>query len=91
LLDAEREVQERPNTFKKPMFEEKAPLDLGSFGKGRKRTQEQRQIDDNENKENIKLDDADKTKETDVNELSLNGDDKIQAEQTHKRQKTEES
>ena len=40
LLDKAKEKTEKENTFKKPVFEEKTPMNLGSFGKGKKRTHE---------------------------------------------------
>mmetsp|Transcript_24629 Transcript_24629/g.21852 ORF Transcript_24629/g.21852 Transcript_24629/m.21852 type:complete len:158 (+) Transcript_24629:191-664(+) len=41
ILDKMKKSAEQTNTFKKPVFDEKAAINLGSFGKGKKRNHEQ--------------------------------------------------
>ena len=45
-LDIVKKQQEKPNTFKKPVFEDTKPMDLGTFGKGKKRTRENQESAD---------------------------------------------
>jgi chromatin remodeling complex protein RSC6 len=45
MLEKMKKDEEKPNTFKKPMFESEKPIELGSFGKGKKRTHQQTEND----------------------------------------------
>lgn len=97
LLEKERKQEGQSNTFKKPVLDNQPVVQLGSFGKGKKRTHEDAQPDtsktDGEAKENNKPEDPEQSSETDPSKSGGTTPAKASPEQiemSHKRQKTEE-
>ena len=91
LLEQERVKPVESNSFKKPMFDDKPAMNLGTFGKGKKRAQKEAEkaIDE---QENIKPEDTEITKETEGSGEAELTDSKLDIEQgIHKLQKTEEA
>lgn len=93
MLDKERENANEANTFKKPMFEDKPATDLGSFGKGRKRTFEQMNNTDKENdgkRNSGEMEKGDTTKENDSHTSNETKEKVDETNGSNKRQKIEE-